>query len=427
MSFAVFCVIAVCVVVGVHYFLFQSRIPLQASVQLARGTPRLIGTDTFETALTRPTDITYNSALTTDEQAQATITFTDPYRADPLVATITAQSDSSLKLRQGSRPRFDWSGDAYWIDFDAVYGRFDVLVADAGTRPVILNFRTTLGASARLTSGGHYTLIASDERVQLINFTGDALLVASDLRSQPVPTGQTASFQTSTDRFTLVSHPDVLGDAGFTENNFLVLNSPPARVDSQAWVCNNTVQAPGEPMGVVSLAMVDGRRALSLFRGDNAESHGESSCWHGLGTSTGGLDVSPYNSVTVRATFKIESQTLSTCGTVGSECPLMLAMDYIPANGGNPMRWVHGFYAFVDPNRGFPQRCDSCSELHEQINPGVWYTYEIANLFESFAPQNRPQSILNLRFYASGHQYEVYVSQVVMLVDQVDFAAEAAD
>jgi hypothetical protein len=25
---------------------------------------------------------------------------------------------------------------------------------------------------------------------------------------------------------------------------------------------------------------------------------------------------------------------------------------------------------------------------------------------------------LNLRFYASGHQYEVYVSQVVLLVDQ---------
>lgn len=420
LSFAVFCIIAVFAVLGIHYFLFQSRMPLQANVLLARGTPRLIGTDTIETALTRPTDLAYNAVLTTDEQSQASISFTDQYGENLLVATITLQADSSLKLRQGSRPRFDWNGDAYWINFDAVHGKFDILVPNGQDRSVILNFQTTQGASARLTAGGHYTLVASDERVQLINFAGDALLVTSDLRSQSVPSGQTAAYQLSTDRFTLVSHPDLLGDAGFTAYNFLVINSPAGRVDSQVWVCNNTVQAPGEPMGSIGLATVDGRQSLRLFRGDNAESHGESACWHSLATSTGGLDVSPYNSVTVRATFKIESQTLSACGTVGSECPLMLAMDYIPANGGDPVRWVHGFYAFVDPNRGFTLRCDTCSEPHEQINPGTWYTYEIANLFESFAPQDRPQSILNLRFYASGHQYEVYVSQVVLLVDQVE-------
>ena len=78
LSFAVFCVIAIFAVVGIHYFLFQSRMPLQANVQLARGTPRLIGTDTLETALTKPTDIVYNSALTTDDQSQASLSFTDP-------------------------------------------------------------------------------------------------------------------------------------------------------------------------------------------------------------------------------------------------------------------------------------------------------------------------------------------------------------
>ena len=97
-------------------------------------------------------------------------------------------------------------------------------------------------------------------------------------------------------------------------------------------------------------------------------------------------------------------------------------MDYIPANGGDPVNWYHGFYAIIDPSRSFPLRCDSCSEQHEQINPGVWYTYEIRNLFEAFAAQVRPKLILNIRFYASGHQYEVYVSQVVLLADQTMIA-----
>ncbi|MFN8448423.1 MAG: hypothetical protein U0521_07490 [Anaerolineae bacterium] len=420
LSFAVFCVTAVLIVLGIHYFLFQSRLPLQNTVQLARGTPRLIGTDSTETALSRPTDIAYNSALTTDAQAQAALTFTDQYAGSQLIASVTLQADSSLRLRQGSRPRFDWSGDAYWIDFDDVHGKFDILVPGIVERPVILNFLTTGGTSARLTAGGPYTLIASDERVQVINYFGDALLVAPDRRTQSVPPGQTGAYQVQAGQFVLAAHPDVLGDAGFTQNNFLVLNTPPARVDSQAWVCNNLVQNPGDPMGAVGLAMIDGRTALRLFRGDNAESHGESGCWHSIGTGTGGLDVTNYNSVSIRATFKIESQTLSACGTVGSECPLMLAMDYIPANGGTPVKWYHGFYAFVDPNRVFPLRCDTCSEQHELINPGVWYTYEVSNLFEIFSPQDRPKTILNMRFYASGHQYEVYVSQVVLLVDQPD-------
>ena len=105
----------------------------------------------------------------------------------------------------------------------------------------------------------------------------------------------------------------------------------------------------------------------------------------------------------------------------------MLAMDYIPANGGDPVTWYHGFYAFVDPNRVFPlQAAIVASEQHEQINPGCGTPTRARNLFESIrAEDQRPKSILNLRFYASGHQYDVYVSQVALLVDQAgDSAAE---
>jgi hypothetical protein len=374
LSFAIFCVIALFVVVGAHYFLFQSRIPMQATVHVARGTPTLIGTNLIETAVTRPSDILYNSVLATDTQSQASVSFVDQNRDNRLVATVTVQGGSSLNLRQGSRPRFDWSSDAYWFDFDDVYGEFDIFVADGADRPILINFRTTLGPSARLISGGHYTLIAAGQRVQVVNYSGDAVLIGAERRSQSISAGQTATVQVGTNEFTLLSHVDSLGDMGFTPNNVLDINAAPEQVDSQVWVCNNTVDNPDEPMGSIGLTMVEGRPALRLFRGDNAESHGATQCWHGLGISTAGLDVSSFGSVSIRATFRIVNQTLSACGTAGSECPLTLAMDYIPENGGQPVKWYHGFYAFVDPNRVFPLRCDTCSEQHEQINPGVWYT-----------------------------------------------------
>jgi len=423
LSFAVFCAILITVIIGIQYFLFQSRIPLRSIVAVPRGTATLIDSDLNQTAVTSSDEMYFGSTLTTDTQSQASISFIDPQHDGQLIANVTIENGSSLNMKQDSRPRFDLSSDApYWIDFKDVYGEFDIFVPDNITRPILISFGTTLGPSARLTANGHYTLIAAGEQVQVINYTGEALLIAPDRRTQLVDAGQTASMHSNSDQFTLASHPDVLGDTGFTSENILDINGDSTQVKPDAWICNNTVQNPGDPMGTVGLAMVDGRPALRLMRGEGTETHGRTQCWHGLGTSTGGLDVSPYSSVSIRATFKIQSQSLSACGVDASECPLTLAMDYIPANGGDPVNWYHGFYAIIDPSRSFPLRCDSCSEQHEQINPGVWYTYEIRNLFEAFAPQVRPKLILNIRFYASGHQYEVYVSQVVLLADQTMIA-----
>lgn len=422
-SFAIFCVIAGAALVGLRYFLFQSRVPLVATVEVARGTPTLtlVGSEITPSAVTRSREIFGNSTLTTGTESQATISFTDA-GLNRLIAAITVESGSALHLSQGTRPRFDWVSDAYWVEFGEVYGVIDVFVPDNLDRALMISLQTTLGPAARFTAPGHYTLIAVGQRVQLVNYSGSALL-----GSQPVPAGHTGS-QPVDGRFTVALHPDPLGDAVFSENNVLDLNNTTERFRPQAWICRSSVDNVDEPLGSVSLAVVDSRPALRLFRGEGADSHGDTGCWHGLGPNMRGLDVSPYAGVSLRATFMIKSQSLSTCGIDGSECPLMLAMDYIPVNGGvsNYVKWFHGFYAFLDPNRSFPTMCNSCSVQHEQITPGVWYTYEIRNLFESFAPERRPETILNVRFYASGHQYEVYVSQVVLLVDQQEIVLEGA-
>ncbi len=429
-AFAIFCAIVITAIVGIQYFLFQSRVPMYSTVEVARGTATLVGSDLFERAVKGTRAIAGSSLLTTDTQSQAAISFYDQLRQDRLVATVTLKNGSSLNLSADSRPRFDLSSDTpYWVDFEDAYGEFDVFVPDDLDRPILISFETTLGPAVHLSAGGRYTIIAAGAQVQVINYSGEALLgVAPDMQqNQLVPAGQSASMQADSDQFALMpSRVSLLGDSTFSSDNVIDYNATADQARASVWRCNNVQVSP--PAGEFGLTVEDGRPALRLYRGNDAESHGETLCFQGLGSGTQGLDISTFSRVTLRITFKIESQSLSACGAAGSECPLQLAMDYYPpppANGDppQPVTWYHGFYAFLDPNRVFPSRCSSCNEDHEAINPGTWYTYEKSNFLEAFAQDQRPASILNMRFYASGHQYEVYVGRVELLVDSAELAA----
>ena len=421
LSFAIFCVILILVIIGANYFVFQSRVPLDAEIHVARGTATSTGTDLNDTAVKTEKVISRSSIVSTDPQSQALVTFSDPQHNDRLVANVTLKSGSSLALSEDSRPRFDLSQDAYWIEFEDVYGEIDVVVPDTLDRALLISFDTTLGPSARLTAAGRYTLSASNAQVQLINYSGEALLLASDLRNRLVPAGQSASIQAGGDdesQFVLAPLTNLAGDTSFSPANVIDFISNADQVQPQVWRCLNVQNT--DPAGSFSLTIQDARPALRLFRDSGAESHGETRCLQGFGTGTEGLDVSQFQSVSIRATFKIVNQSLSTCGIDGSECPFMLRMDYIPVNGGDPVSWFHGFYEYVEPNRYLPPSCASCNEQHEQINPDTWYTYESHNLKETFTPERVPQSILNLRFYASGHEYDVYVSEVSLMVDNAE-------
>lgn len=422
-SFAIFCVIAGAAILGMRFFLFQSRVPLDTSVEVARGTPTLtrVGAELQQTAVTRPSEVTGGSILTTNTESQAVLRFVDSQQHNKQIATVTVGTGSSVNLRQGSRPRFDWSEDAYWLEFDGAYGTIDIFVPQDLGRSMLITLNTTLGPVVRFNASGRYTVTAARGYVQVLNFEGDALLVAQDGSTQSVAAGQTSSIAGDSNQFAVLPLTNLFGDIHFTSENVIDFNSTPEQVRPQVWRCDNLVENPEQPIGNFSLVNNDMRPALRFFRGDDAISNGATRCYQGLGTGTGGLDVSNYRSISIRATFKIQSQSLSACGTQGSECPLMLRMDYLPADGSEAISWYHGFYASVDPNKQYPYACSGCDQ-HERVTSGVWYTYESHNLFEVFAPATQPKAILNLRFYASGHQYEVYVSEVALIADNTPIA-----
>ncbi len=416
-SFATFCVLAALGLVGLYAFAFQSFVPLTGQLQVSRGTASLIGADLIEQAVRSERMIELSSIVTTDAQSQAILNIQDAQDGRALIASIILKNGASLTARQFIRPRFDWSSAPYQITLDQIVGELAIVVPPRPARQVEFVVISAAGGRARLSQAGRYVVTASDELMSVVNNGGDAVMFTQDGRSYPVPTGQQGAMMfDESGRFVYApALVNLLGASRFSTDNVLDFNAAPEEVRPLMWRCNSWQN--GSPGGSYSLVMADGQPALRLYRGTGAESHGETLCVQAF-NATQGLDVSMFRHVSIRARFRISDHSLNACGVDGSECPLMLRMEYYTAGGRQIRTWIHGFYVKNTPSLNYPLQCDSCGELHEIINGDRWYTYESGNLLTKLTPDNRPSAILNLKFYASGHDYDVYVREVELLVDQ---------
>ena len=78
-------------------------------------------------------------------------------------------------------------------------------------------------------------------------------------------------------------------------------------------------------------------------------------------------------------------------------------------------KWNHGFYLLSDPTK--PPSCGTCRQAHERINKDVWYFYDSGDLWTQFVDANSGDVpvIYKISFYASGHQWDVLVSDITLL------------
>jgi hypothetical protein len=411
-SFLVFCSICTAVGVGVNFFLFESTLPLNARLVVARGTVGLAGIDRIEQVVRTRETLTTRARIRTDRQSQATVSLYEGLQDEVWVAAVTVNPDSTLDIGSFTRPRFDWSSRRYELVLRDASGSFDVTIAPDLPREAVVTIRTAAGDYAMLTASGRYEVRVTDAHLIVTNYNGEAALYARDGSvDQVVGRGQRGALAADTLLPTLGSaHVDLIGASEMSAENVTLFDGSTASVRPGTWVCSNSANA--GPLGQTRLATLEGRGALHLVRGTGTTTHGESVCAMNLGADAQGLDVREYDYLGLRVVFRIEGHSLSTCGTLGSECPMMLRLEYVPVSGARARSWVHGFYAFFDPMLTYPLVCDSCTQEHEFVNAGTWYSYRSENLLSLLPPELHPGSILAVRFIASGHDYDVYVSSL---------------
>lgn len=413
-SFAIFCLFCLFMGMGVNYFLFQSMVPVESSIVVGRGTAGVTGSDLVEQVERAGRSVSGDTVIRTDAQSQVALAFRDNDSVGTLLAAVTLKSNTAITMRSALRPRFDWATSGYMITLDNVSGDLDVLVPPSLPLRMRVSLRTRDGMLIFLDGSGRYTVSVSDEQIRVINQTGSALLIAlNSTLNRAVPVQTEAIYQTQSPEINLVpTRVELVENSTFADVAIAAEDDDTTQILPLAWGCANGPN--NMPRGSYGVDLLDGRRALRLVRGNDADSHGATFCKQVFGPGQSGLEVRDYANLNLRASVYINYHSLSACGTEASECPLTLKMDYIDING-IARQWFHGFYSFFNPQLEYPLRCSSCTLDHEIINEKAWYLYDSGNLFALLPPDQRPRSILNVQFYASGHQYDVYVGEVSLL------------
>ena len=394
-AFMAFVVLCAASLYGVYWFIFQSFVQLNITATAARGTAQVdLPEEQVSVAIPElRRDMEIGSTVHTDTTSEVVISFTDPNTDLPL-AYLYVLRDSVVRLQQAQAPRFSLNSSPYQIQLTAIQGKCIMVIVNDTQRPVSFS-ASSLQGSMDTTSAGQYTVEVTQDWTRVSVKDGEADLVA-DQDSNPLHLSSNQHAYLA--KGIQAQHPVV--------DKSLVDNGQFTAPYSAGWKAYSN----GDPVGVVSSGTVDGLPVVTIDRGqerwpDLILDHGETGLVQSLN-----VDVSNYNSLELQASFYVQEQSLSTCGVAGSECPLMIRVVYTDS-GGNDRVYIHGFYAFQDANLGYPTLCDTCRSEHDRVRMQTWYTYN-ENLFSILPPEQRPQFIREIWFYASGHAYIVHIAQM---------------
>jgi hypothetical protein len=181
-----------------------------------------------------------------------------------------------------------------------------------------------------------------------------------------------------------------------------------AGLDS-AWSVSTNIEDESESTGEAKIVAEGSRQVLSFARAGRKSSEIDVA-------QVVDQPVPPDGWLKLRVVLRVESQDVSVCGVLGSECPVMIKLYYDDAFGG-AHEWFQGFYA--DSRSGYPTGCRTCEskQQHIRVKPGEWYTYESPNLIQDMAARKYPlpRVIRLITIAAAGHTYKSQVAEVALL------------
>ena len=411
-ALVVFCVMCLGVYALGRWLVYESPVQLNVVLHVGKGTVGLAKPGSDEKAVRGTNTVARSDTLRTDSVSQGYLAFSDPYSGD-VIATVMMHTDSVLTLRTASRPRFSLSDNLYVIRLVDVVGRAEVWVAPGLEREIRLEIISPLG-TLHVEEAGNFLIDGTPESLTVTPRVGSATMISATGQAQHLTGPVGGTIQQGESEISLVDGSlELLPNWDFAQGEDWPVE----------WRCTDEYSADYQDVLPANLEFttVDGRDVIHIGRIQSG-AH-KTRCIQVLG-GPDGLDVSEYASLQLRVTMQVHHQSLSACGIAGTECPVMLQINYVSGNGES-RRWIHGFYAVYEPSLGGEKNCAECWGDHEFINKDAWYTYESGNLF-SFLPEGwRPSAITEIHFFAGGHEYDVMLSEVA-LVAEVPTESESA-
>ncbi len=388
-------VLAIAVPVTLSSFVNDSNTPADMTLDVQQGT-MLVSRE----GATEPIGVTTSlgnlaelSTIHSDANGQALLTIRSPHDKS-ILQTVAIYGNTDLEIRTARAPRFQQSARPYQIELMVNRGRISTNVDNGDDRPLESTLHT-LQATAGLQEGSYSFEVDNDE-TQVTVREGLANVAGQGIVQQLSPQQRTV--------VKLNSRPSGI----LSPERNLVTNGNFRLPLDGTWDVYNDLQNTDELSGTVTIETVGGQRSAVIER--TGSFHAETGIRQSINR-----DVRDFRSLRLHFVVRVSDQDVPVCGQAGSECPMMVRLDYKDENGTDN-RFYQGFYAVPDRNGINPDYNTSSGNRnqHKRIVPNVSYTYDSDNFMDTL----KPQQITAIWFYASGHTYKSSVAEIELLGEQ---------
>ena len=387
-SFATFVVLLVSVPLAFRYVVRYATVSQPARLEPTLGTLQFYPPQAEEpiavTAVRE--DISEGSRIVTSPvTTQGVLGLLASLESRTQLGSVQLYPDTSLIIDKIRRPRFASSPEPYRVALTLERGRARIFTVSSEDRAVFVEVTTPHGQVTLM--GGNYRFSVTPEQTEVTVRSGTAevhnrqgtVILSADQRS--------------------VMEPNSAPQPAMTTERSLIENGDFGDPLADSWqpytVAENVIQ------GDVQRISQDGRWVARFRRDGEDNVHTEVGIRQEIG-----LDVNVYDSLRLQMDVRLRWQSLEGAGHQSSEFPVRVEIGYQDIYG-KELTWGHGFY-YRDPRAGWRVQDG------EKIRPFVWYSYESPDLMELLA-NTRPARINSVRVYASGWNYDVYVSEISLI------------
>ena len=318
------------------------------------------------------------------------------------LATVQFFPGTRVTVEKARAPRFPlFSPEPHRLVMEMESGRIRVVIPADQPRAVSLQIRTPQ-ALVELKEGNTSIEVNSQES-QIVVREGQAIVAArSNNTSRQVKAAERVAVPTG----------NGVTDAMPAEQDLLAGSGNFSESLGTFWkIYTADPEDPNEPRGEVLPVNIDERQAVEFTR-------------DGVGWAETGIkqdinrDIRDLRSLVLHIELRVLQQDVPVCGTMGTECPIMVRIDYVDESG-EARSWQQGFYYLPDPNPvPNPPFCKTCNPRNKHVPTAnaVWDQWESENLIPILNKVGAAPVILrSISIYASGHKYQSQVSEVALL------------
>lgn len=316
----------------------------------------------------------------------------------PLIARIQVYGSTQVQLDDARTPRFDSSSRKNELALNLRAGRILLSIPDDSVRPVAIQVTTPQG-QVHIEEQGQYSVDVSNSESQVTALHGSVVLESGD---EQIELGDAQR--------AIMSSPGMLEGPLTAERN-LIANGEFSQ-GLEMWLpLSPNVEIVDQPSVEVAVDSNDPEPVVIFKR-------------LGIGHADAGLrqvvgqDVTDFESLKLLLSMHVAEQSLGVCGQQGSECPVMVRIEYADVNGVDQI-WQQGFYASGEVGPDTPDVCVACPpplNEHQRVPFDQLAFYESENLLEKLGQFGiLPAQIKSITVIASGHSFESRIYDLALI------------